>query len=252
MSPQPKDSGSLMSRLDTFLQLYCKWASSSLLTEQGIKLVQYVAWILSQISQQNQRFHKEFSPSLQNIFSDLNTVRYILRFYGLPQAMEGFRSGSWSGGKWNDKKIHKLASIMALSMLFYHPLEHVAYAKYKMPKLMPNSINSAKLFAWSSRFWLIYIIADWASSVLKIRELRQKKTLLLETGPETESNIEEIRELEKKSMINKMQIARCALFTLPCMSWCHEKPWLSDKIANVLCFVESVTNFYQSIHSFSK
>jgi hypothetical protein len=100
-------------------------------------------------------------------------TRYALRFYGFLQSLEGFRSGSWAGGTWDNPMIAKIAKyLMAGSMLVYYPLEHVAYAGWQMPNLV--KVDANRYSAVSCRFWTAYIVGDFWVSCLKLKEMRKK------------------------------------------------------------------------------
>jgi len=249
-------------RLDDFLKLYCKWSSSATLQERGIKLLQWSFWLISRITQDREQFPKELSPSLRKVYSDLSIMRYFLRLYGMPLALEAIRSGSWAGGEWKDGKIRKLTSFMAWSMLIYHPLEHVALAQWTMPKLFPT-LDGNRLSAWSCRFWMMFIGADFVSALLKNRELREKKKFLLSSLSKKEDDNNraeyssattvEVESLEKSIFLNKIQMLRCALFTPPCVNWSMPKltedPLFSENVVNGFSFAEAVTCIYQSLLS---
>lgn len=245
-------------RLDDFLKLYCKWSSSALQQERGIKLLQWSLWIFSQITKNSEKFPKDLSPSLRKVYSDLSIMRYFLRLYGMPLALEAIRTGSWSGGEWKDRKIRKLSSFMAWNMLIYHPLEHVALAQWTMPRLFPK-LDGNRFSAWSCRFWMMFIAADCVSALLKNRELRKRKNFMLNSLNKKEhdnnrAEYEEVESLEKSIFLNKIQILRCALFTPPCINWSMpkwaEEPILSENVVNGFSFAEAVAAMYQSLLSF--
>eukprot|EP00591_Stephanopyxis_turris_P010045 CAMPEP_0195509208 /NCGR_PEP_ID=MMETSP0794_2-20130614/2215_1 /TAXON_ID=515487 /ORGANISM="Stephanopyxis turris, Strain CCMP 815" /LENGTH=291 /DNA_ID=CAMNT_0040636373 /DNA_START=42 /DNA_END=917 /DNA_ORIENTATION=+ len=237
--PQPKQN-----KIDTFLSLYCKWTASSTLSERGIKMAQWTVWLLSQLSKNK---NKVLSSSLRKLYSDLSMMRYVLRLYGMPVAIEGVRSGSWSGGKWKDSRIHKLSTLMAWSMVLYHPLEHLAWAQWTMPKLIPKSrVDGNRLSAWSCRFWAVYIVADFYGSILKNRELEEEKCAKQQDAdPEQQA-------IEKTMFMNKLQIVRNIFYIAPCINWALDdwatNPWLSENWCNGLSLAEAITCMYQSIY----
>ena len=207
-------------KIDRFLSLYCKWASSSLLTERGIKMLQWTMWLISQLTKDK---YKTLSPSVRKIYSDLSMMRYVLRLYGMPTAIEAIRSGSWGAGSWKDTRIKQLGNVMAWSMAVYYPLEHVAWAQWTMPKLIPTKVDGNKLSAWSCRFWMVYILAEMASAVLKNRELESQLRCIDKDvkGPNDEALyvIESQATIAKSIKMNKLQIVRDILFTGPCITW---------------------------------
>jgi hypothetical protein len=244
-----KASLSRQQKIDRILSTYSKFAASSTHTDRGIKILQWTVWLLSQLTKDK---YKVLSPSLRKFYTDLTTVRYVLRLYGMPVAIEGARSGSWSGGSWKDARIHKLAKLMAYSMVVFHPLEHMAFAQWTMPKLIPTTkYDGNKMSAWSCRFWLVFIFADWASSILKNRELEQQKHLMADQHAE-EGELER-QTIDKAMFMNKLQIVRNVFFTGPCLSWAGNEwatnPLLNENWCNGLSLAEAVTCMYQSIYS---
>ena len=259
---------------DQIFAKYAKFSSNSLYMERGLKLVQWVMWLCSQVTKNNQRFHRELSPSLRKIYSDLSMMRYVLRFYGFVPALDAATqspSGCWAGSPpyspcWKDGRIVKLANVMAWSMVFYHPLEHIAYANWKMPKVL-HRVNGNKMSAWSCRFWLVYILADWLSSFLKNVELLEyrKKLMLLQDrqdldgvgcnkgNNDDDSTQLKLRLVDKTIFFNKLQMVRNFFFAPPCLSWSLNKwdtdPLLSENIINGMSLAEAVVCLYQTILS---
>jgi len=201
---QSKPSSSPLSRkLDDFLIFWNEWSSSSLRTDQGLKLLQWSSWAASRLTAPgaptpgyrgnfNHRYlNPELSPALRKCYADLSLVRYALRLYGLPSSIEAIRSGSWSSG-WDDPRIHKLGKIMAWSMALYYPLEHVAFTGWVIPKFSGQFVDGNRWSAVSCRFWSIYIVSDVASSVLKLKELakrREKIAREIKSGSITENEV---------------------------------------------------------------
>jgi len=267
--------------LDIFFSYYYNWTGKTITTERGIKLVQWASWFISQLAKQikddDGHYRQNVSPMFRKLYNDLNTMRYVMRFYGLPGAIEGAISGSYAGGEWQDRRIHSLAKFMAVIMIPYHPLEHLAWVSWNMPKLkFVKKYNGNKLSAWSCRCWFVYIITDWVSSYLKNVELRERRQALISGEKRDDqastaekplnsnamnvrsSNIlklqSQLDELDRSIDINKLQMIRCALFAGPCYSWSLDNwdtnPWLSENVGNGLCFAEAITCVYQSFCTF--
>mmetsp|Transcript_14725 Transcript_14725/g.17929 ORF Transcript_14725/g.17929 Transcript_14725/m.17929 type:complete len:320 (-) Transcript_14725:1127-2086(-) len=251
--------------IDKFLQSYSKFTSKSTNTERGIKLLQWSVWLISQITKNNPRFSKDTSPSFRKFYNDLSMMRFVLRLYGFPLALDAvLKPGSWAGvppngSEWKDRRIIKLSNIMAWSMLIYHPLEHIAYANWTMPKLLPK-VNGNKLCAWSCRFWLVFIVSDWVSSHLKNSELEGEKQLLLCKYSATDFDDEEkqkvasdIQTIEKSMKINRLQILRNICFAPPCYNWSLDNwatdPVMSENAVNGFSLAEAIVCMYQTLLS---
>jgi len=235
-------------KLNKFLTIYCTWAGSSLYSERGIKLAQWLMWLLSQMTKNTNKFGSDLSPSLRKIYLDLSMMRYFLRFYGWPVAIDGVISDD--GNQWKDTRISKISKVMAWSMVFYYPLEHAAAIKWNMPKYFQR-IDANKFSAWSCRCWLVYILGDLISSYLKLHELEQKRIDMKHT-----ENPGEMDEIEKSITINRLQVLRNVFYLPPCISWSRNdwatSPWLSENWVNGLSLAEAITNIYQSIYALVK
>jgi hypothetical protein len=170
----PTSTSTTISSLDQFLSTYCTFSARTFTTDQGLKVLQWSLWALSYMTKSNQR-NKHLSPSLRKLYLELSFTRYVLRFYGFLQSLEGYRSGSWAGGgAWENPLIPKIAKyVLAGSMLFYYPLEHVAYIGWQVPQLVPR-VNANKFSAISCWFWTVYIVGDFWMNCLKWKELKMK------------------------------------------------------------------------------
>ena len=210
---QPKTSSSTLSRkLDDFLTLWNEWSSSSLRTDQGLKLLQWSFWAASRLTAPgtpipgyrgnfNRRYlNPELSPALRKCYEKLSLVRYCLRLYGLPSSIEAVRSGSWSAG-WEDPRIHKLGKIMAWSMALYYPFEHVAFTGWVVPKFSRQFVDENRWSAISCRFWSIYIVSDFASSVLKLKELAKRNESVARETQSRRITEDEVRRIGRSVLI---------------------------------------------------
>jgi len=169
--PKQQPITPISNTLDRFLSKYGTFSGSTFTADQGIKILQWSSWAISYATTKSNNVN--ISPSLRKLYNELSMARYILRFYGMLQSLEGYRSGSWAGGSWDNPLIAKISKyIMAGSMLAYYPLEHVAYAGWQMPKLV--KVNANKISAISCCFWTAYIVGDFWVSCLKWKELKMK------------------------------------------------------------------------------
>jgi hypothetical protein len=244
--------------LTTFLDTYGKFAASTFTADQGLKILQWSSWAISYLTKSNTT-NKHLSPSLRKLYLDLSMTRYALRFYGLLQALEGYLSGSWAGGDWDNPLIGRIAKyIMAGSMMFYYPLEHVAYAGWQMPNLV--RVDANRFSAISCCFWTTYIVGDFWASCLKWAELKKKLLNLGEllTGKKGNDDKEAVVEIlqEQQTLRNKirhfkLQALRSLLFILPAINWSLPKwatdPLLSEPVVNGLMTAEAYTCVYQSL-----
>lgn len=240
------------SAFDSLVNVCCSFASATFTTDQGIKVVQWTCWFLAHLTAAHP--NTELSEGLRKVFGDLSMARYILRFYGVPQSIEGIRSGSWAGGTWRDKNIHKLGKFMAWTMLFYYPLEHLAYVGWSVPNLLP-AVDANQVSAYSCRFWTAYIVGDMLASVLKWRELRARLSGQSDDGTEKdrETILEERSDIKKQIRNIKLQLFRLVLFIFPAIHWSLSdwatSPWLSERTCNLLMLAEAYACIHQTLSS---
>lgn len=244
------------SMLDRFLATYGPFANQTFTADQGIKVLQWSAWAISYSTQAKKG---SLSPCLRKLYSELSMSRYVVRFYGFFQSLEGYRSGSWAGGPWGNALIPKITKyLMAGSMLCYYPLEHVAYAGWKMPELV--RVNANKVSALSCFFWTTFIVGDFWASCLKLNELKTSLVELRKSMAEERKNDEknDTSPHKENDLLNKMshiklQIIRCLLFILPAINWSlpnwSTNPLLGEVHLNGLMLAEAYTSVYQSLRS---
>jgi len=260
MSPHTETApAAVPSPLDGLLSTYSSFSSKIVTADQGLKIIQWSSWAISYATSNT---HKAgLSPALRTLYNEIGFARYVLRFYGFLPSLEGYRSGAFAGGTWQDGRIAKIAKYaMAGSMMAYYPLEHIAYAGWKMPTLV--KVDANKFSAISCVFWTTYIVGDLAASVLKWRELGRnlqelKDDLVRAKRTDDKQAAIDIL-LQEKDVLGKirhvkLQIARCLLFILPAVNWSLPKwatdPLLSELSLNGLMLGEAYVSVYQSLRS---
>ena len=98
-------------------------------------------------------------------------------------------------------------------MLFYYPLEHVAYVGWQVPQLVPR-VNANKFSAISCWFWTVYIVGDFWMNCLKLQELKKKLgdlmgDMAILTGSKTKTREEQDDAITKKedAVVSSMLIS---------------------------------------------
>ena len=178
--PSASPSSRYCKFFDKFLTVWGKFGGNTFTAEQGLKIIQYSLWaIIYSKSKQHQRnggsSNGGVSPDLRKIYSDLSMTRYVFRMYGFFDTISAYRSGSWAGGTWDNPLIAIIAKyLLAGSMIFYYPLDHLAYIGWQMPQTVGKRINANKVSQISCLFWSVYTISDFWVSSLKWNELKAK------------------------------------------------------------------------------
>jgi len=200
-------------------------------------------------------------------------MRYAMRLAGIPLTLEAILTGSWYAG-WRNRRIHLLGKIMGSSMIFYYPLEHLAFGKWMAPNHIKRhiKIDAEKYSALSCLCWLAYIVCDFYSSILKVSELEENKSKLNEIEvnrfnaskpKENEGEMVKVKNhgyvshvdnkilfLEKAIQRCKLQLLRCVLQFFPAIEWSlpiwTKKQWLKNDLVNSIMSSEALVNFVQS------
>ena len=172
----PQTSTENPSKVDVFLSNYCEHTSCTYFVDIGIKILVYTLWAISYITRTSHDPLVEnnvFSSSLRYLSIEIQMARYVLRFFGSLEALEGFRSGSWAGGTWDNPRIAMIAKyFLAGSMLIFYPLDHIAYFGWMVPDLV--KVDAERYYSYSCWCWLVYLVADIFVSRLKSAELKKK------------------------------------------------------------------------------
>ncbi len=122
-------------QFDSFLSSFCEYTSNTEAVNIGLKLLVYNLWVLAWATES---FENTFSSSMYVLSEEFYMMTFAIRFPGILEAVEGFRTGSWADGSWEDPRIMYIAKyVMAGSMLFYYPFDHMVYLGWTVPKLVP-------------------------------------------------------------------------------------------------------------------
>lgn len=124
------------------------------------------------------------APSLASFTNIISDARMLGRFWGLLPIFQWMISMERNPPP--TRTLHTIERLQGWSMLGYYPLEHLYYlrAHNLIPTSIPAlsailgrsskriSLNGNKLILWSSRFWLLYVVLQFA-------HLREDRKLLL-------------------------------------------------------------------------
>ena len=172
--------------LDRFLIAFNKFSSSGANQDKGLKVMQWSLSLLSSFSTTTTTPH--YYNKLSN---EISMARYLLRFFGLPGALQALRQGTWDDRRTSSIMGKITGRIMALSMLGFYPLEHLSYLGWTSPDALPISLRrqANRFSAYSCRCWLVYLVAEMTQSYYALQHLyRSKERVLKENG-----NHEEVR-----------------------------------------------------------
>ena len=229
-----------------------------------LKTVQYSLWLLSKfyrntVNPENTKCHHiphRMSDALMKLSGEISWARYVLRFFGLPAAINGVDLRSWA----LEDNSKRLGQVMSWTMIAYYPLEHLAYLCYKAPSVnwLPcattsnackndvdsiistdrycysSSILASKASAWSCRFWFTYLLLDIYRCTLSLRELKQNPHQTSKADDLVSSSDSDKNENNNNNKLTQtdkqhseivtvrtehLQIVRNILYVLPAVNW---------------------------------
>jgi len=192
--------------LKSILSSYVQFIQTPSRQDSILKTVQYSLWLLSTFYRGSGSKHKlphRVAESLTKLQGEISWARYLLRFFGLPAAINDVDlKSSWATGN----NSNRLGRVMSWTMIAYYPLENLAYLLWKapgirwLPIVSPVSIQNpdgaascrtpektritsayhyssaqlaSKTSAWSCRFWLTWIVLDIVRCTLALRKIQE-------------------------------------------------------------------------------
>jgi len=236
--------------VDSCLQKWSRYVQSATGQDRVLKFLQWTLWLLSwHFSNSGKPRRRELSGALRKLYFDLSFARYATRLVGMLGAVEAARTGSWT---YPSQKYPSTADwigrALAWSMIGYYPTEHLAYVRWMVPSSSTKYRRSAERWSYiSCRFWLLYLLAEMAQCAVRWKELRDEQRLAEGGGDGDDKNSKSENRLALRNV--KYQMARDALFLLPCVHWSLPNwdvdPWLPESLVNFLMWLESVVSLYQ-------
>lgn len=214
---------STMKLMKSVLSSYVNFIQSPSRQDSILKTIQYSLWLLSKFyrgSGTKRQLPDRVAESLLKLQGEISWARYLLRFFGLPAAINDVDlQSSWAVGN----KVHRLGRVMSWTMVPYYVLENMAYLLWKAPEIrwLPivsptptqnpvaatscsnhemnrNTIAyryssaqlASKASAWSCRFWLTWIVLDIVRCTLELRNNQQTSPQSEMTNPSSSTNDE--------------------------------------------------------------
>ena len=256
VTSSPKKQASKATELIAkILDQYGSYVSNSWNQDKLLKILHYSLWMLS-------RFYVKSPQSQQGLSflsGEILWARYVTRLLGWPTALQGILPTSTNDNGEVDK-FRRLGKAMAWSMVFYYPLEALAYMKWKTPQMVavPSYLGSdhrlaERASAWSCRAWVAYIVLDMVRSVQVLSTSPAKQGGGQEDDcTETEEDPSSLSTVTpQQRTAERLQILRNALYLAPAVHWSlpnwDTQPWLSDTTCKTLLWFEAVACMVQSI-----
>mmetsp|Transcript_27034 Transcript_27034/g.29124 ORF Transcript_27034/g.29124 Transcript_27034/m.29124 type:complete len:330 (-) Transcript_27034:444-1433(-) len=283
------------SNLKYFLSKYLQFIQNPYRQDSILKTVQYSLWFLSKFYRNktvpgNSNTNTNSTPhriaeALLKLSKEISWARYVLRFFGLPVAINGVDLSRL--GLENNSK--RLGQAMSWSMIAYFPLEHLAYLCWKAPSVNwlsyatsnnacqnvgsidtdgychSSSRLASTASAWSCRFWLTYLLLDIFRCTLALRELKQNphqtSQANLTSSDSNKNKSNKIMQIDEDKEVvtirtEHLQVVRNILYVLPALHWSlpnwDSQPWLPDDIVSGLCWLESMVGLFQGVRNFQQ
>lgn len=247
------------SKLDSFLASYCEYTSCTSSFDIILRVFVYSLWMLAWATRSSPTPYDEsnnvFSSSMYDLMDDIHLCRYIFRFSGFLEAIEGIRTGSWAGGSWEDPRIIFISKyFLAGSMLIYYPFDHLVYLGFTIPRLV--KVDPWLHFSYSCRVWFIFIIAELAACRLKLMELKRNQIELelaaKKNDDKTEVFTDEYKIYFGRVRFVKLQLLRSLCTLIPAISWSfygRKNSMFGEAPENGLMLIEAYLALYQEAFS---
>lgn len=219
--------------IEKFLHQYTHFIWDTWNQDKLLKMLQYSLWMLS-------RFYVTSShaqEAMAHLSYEVGWARYVTRLLHLPTAFHEMTSYDWSTSDYDCL----FYQFMACSMVFYYPLEALAYFKWKTPMwVAPTEERLAEqAFGWSMRVWLTYIVMDVLRSITTIHSFQKNKQ-----GEKSHAATIKARRAECSNLV------RNALLLPPAIHWSlphwDTQPLLSETTYQMLMWLEAVVCLVQA------
>ncbi|KAI9914424.1 hypothetical protein PsorP6_007805 [Peronosclerospora sorghi] len=153
---------------------FSRFSSSTCHADKVYKTIGYGLGVMGHLWPQKET---ETAVGLRAIASQISMARYVIRFTEGLNAYAAWKNGSWCCSD-DDECVRRLVNVQALSMIIYHPLEHLAYVGFVTPKLL--NVDAMNLSRLSCRAWGVYLLLDLWANTLRIKALIVKEKQILE------------------------------------------------------------------------
>lgn len=215
----------------------------------------------------------EVAAELQKIYGDLSLARMVYRFHGTQDAIDAYRNDTWSGAS-DSGLIKELVRAQALTMVAYHPLEHLYWAAYVAPRLFrlgrKHGDRVAQVGAASCWFWTLYVVIDIFATHLRLKAATEEAEELerrLKTASRAEDRAAkktpetgavDCSEIEARLEALRRRRRRCVLqmwrnvFYLPnAVHWSFPRGLLPEALVQAFGLAEGVLALVQGYPGFS-
>lgn len=205
--------------------------------DKTVRLTHYICRTLKNILINSGRTSQ--GEAIGKIASQLSNYRMITRFTGVPATIESF----FSLHEEKDPFFRAIATVQAVSMLGYYPLEHIAWlSDYGV---IPT-INTDPLWRYSSLSWWVYVVLDLVVAYCRHKSLNAQITRSLHRA--TSDNSAELKK-EIANLLHQRTRLRLQVLSMLCdfvlaWHWSVKKSPFSDLHIGVVGSIGSLVGFY--------
>ncbi|CAM9681964.1 unnamed protein product [Discosporangium mesarthrocarpum] len=192
--------------------------------------------------------HTTTSEGLDKLYGSLSMARVVFRFIGATDALSELKNLSGASG-WKEPGVRSCVSLQAISNVWYHVFEHVAWAATVAPEFV--RLDADAWWARSDWGWLAFCLIDVYLNVLKARELRKREEGLrikLRDCSETEApeilhKLEQIANQKRSLALQNLRM----LFYLPnAIHWAYHKPPMPNSFVALMGLAEALVGLRQT------
>ena len=249
-------------------------SSRSSTNDEGLKILCYMVDFLSGFCPAG----SSGKEGLDRVYESIFMSRYVGRFWGFGNAVDGMVNGSWGEpegeGSWSGaQERNDIARLQAACMACYHPLEIIAWLGWvtKWKRRGGGWRDPDKMSAWSCRFWLLYILLNLVKNGKKLNAISSaerggrssgqdkgdSRASDTKGGGSPQDDADDVPESKTVALCEisrreaKVAIVKDVCYALPALTWSlpqwSTKPILSKKTVNMFCMAEALVNLWELI-----
>ncbi|RDB18058.1 hypothetical protein Hypma_000896 [Hypsizygus marmoreus] len=180
-------------RLDHAVRFFGTWSGSDklmMLAQYAVKLLAPLMQLRAEVQFRAGKREKPLSPTtdgLNKFAGQLGLARRVSGFWGILAILKGLSALERHRPK--SRFQLNLQRLQGISMLFYYPLDYLAFFSSPLAPLLPgvSPQTSAKATLWSIRSWGVYVFLQTVQLLGEWKEVAQKE-LALKKAPEHDAN----------------------------------------------------------------
>eukprot|EP00941_MAST-03F_sp_MAST-3F-sp1_P001774 g1774.t1 len=199
---------------------------------------------------------EELSVGFCKLSTSLSLARYVGRicggYSGILVEIDNLQNNTFLEN-WKEPWCGTINSLQSLALLFYYPLEHLAWAGWTAPQLIGSRINADECGRASCFGWLAWITLNIVQVFFRMKELKRIKCRV-ENWKDDDAAAIALAKIKKVGVGLRLEMYRNLCFFLPAVQYCLKpdgrlyhifNPILPQWLTQGLCLAESLIGYYK-------